>query len=111
MPSMDKEDFEIRLIQNASIGAAALSAFAISFFEEAKKTAGPKLPLMYIILPLVFHLPTARIIASTKKSSGLLKALEKDRTLHLGLQQRMIDIANMTEESLIMAARMRTYLF
>jgi Family of unknown function (DUF6521) len=62
---------EVRLTQNAALGAALEWRFCCGY-NEAHPTRGfAPLPLLFIVLAAVLHEQTAEFIASTQRASGL----------------------------------------
>jgi hypothetical protein len=62
---------EIRLTQNPALGAVLLWRFAGAYAIAHHKQAASPLPLLFIVLPAVWHAPTATHISSTLARSGL----------------------------------------
>lgn len=66
---------EISIVQNAGLGATILWRFAGSYTDKA--LAPVPVPLLFLVLPIVFHKELRGTVASTKSSSGLAKVVEK----------------------------------
>lgn len=80
---------EFRLVQNDTFGATIVWSAVAEYFKVRRRESGIPLPLSMLILPLCYHAPTSKVIASCMPSSGLYMALSKDRTIPAGLQLRM----------------------
>jgi len=103
---------EHRAVQNPALGALLLWRFASGFHEMSGQAAAAPLPQAFIVLPALLHEETAQLLASTLKSSGLRKFVEKFSTsadaktdLLVALNQRCIDMRDLTLESLQLAIR------
>jgi hypothetical protein len=96
--------FESNIVRNTSLGAMALWQFALSFYKQQAKIAGPSLPAMMLALPMVFHEATVNAIAGRTRDGALLKALAADRTITVGLQRRMQGYADRTFRALNLAS-------
>jgi hypothetical protein len=66
---MSKALTELEIIQNPALGAYVIWRFGVSFQSEDGRPAA--LPLAFLVLPLVLHQPTLKMISSTQKASGL----------------------------------------
>lgn len=96
--------FESNLVQNTAFGAVALWQFAASYYKLRAKVEGPSLPAAMLLLPMVFHDATVQAIADRNRDGALLKALAADRTIVVGLQQRVQVHVDRTIRSLAFAA-------
>jgi hypothetical protein len=91
---------EYQLIQNPALGAVCLWLFARRFWLAKDKVEGPSLILGTVVLPVVFHQETVRLLCRRHYDGGLLSARTDDRTLGTGLQQRISDMLPQTFSSL-----------
>ena len=96
--------FELEVIQNTAVGAAALWQFTLTFESSSQTGDSPDLARMMIVLPLVFHHRSVRSLHSKQFKSGLLKALYDSPELILGLQARMEAMYHRTLRSLSLAS-------
>lgn len=60
---------ELEIVQNPAVGAFLLWQFGLAYQTEGGEAA--KLPLLFLVLPLVLHRPTLNVIGTTMKGSGL----------------------------------------
>jgi hypothetical protein len=58
-------------MQNPALGAALLSRFVKAYAEAHPEHRATPLPLLFLVLPAVWHEPTAIHIGSTQQRSGL----------------------------------------
>jgi hypothetical protein len=97
-----RKPIEYEIIQNPVLGAAAITQAIIEYHEA--KDEGMPLTLVMVVLPMVFHKKTIKVIAGmVKVGGGLRRALGKDRTLSVGLQQRMEKMAGLSFTALNIA--------
>lgn len=95
---------EFRLVQNEAFGAIILWTAVSEYFLAKQKESGMPLPISMLVLPLCYHLKTAKTIESCNPSSGIYMALSRDRTIPAGLQSRMEDMADQTFDAIRVAA-------
>jgi len=92
------------LIQNPIVAAIALHGFAVGYNNNAKlfkkQSLYPKLEYMFYVLPIVYNLRAQNVFYS---SYSIGRALEKDHTISLGLQERAIKMIKQTYEGLNIA--------
>jgi len=62
---------EAQNIQNPALGAAVLWRFCCGYVEANPAGDPPRLPLLFLVLPIVLHLATAQFVRSTRPTSGL----------------------------------------
>lgn len=62
---------EAQNIQNPALGAAALWRFCCGYVEAHPVGDSPRLPLLFLVLPIVLHVATAELLRRTRPSSGL----------------------------------------
>jgi hypothetical protein len=96
-------DFERRIVYSATFGASTLWSFVHQYAEAAPKSPAADLPLLYIVLPLVYHRPTARELERTHYDAGLLRALDRVPDLAAQLSERVEDLSPTTRASINMA--------
>lgn len=85
---------EPEIIQNDGIAAVVLWAFINEYC--AYKPVGPSILWLMPLLPMVFHKDTVDSICTRHFDGGILLAFSQDRTLSLGLQERMEAMATQT---------------
>ena len=68
-------DQEIYNVQNPAIGSAVLWRFICGFYQAENKSS--PFPLLFIVLPIIFHEDLCSVINSTQKGKGLNKVSEK----------------------------------
>ncbi|HVU16611.1 MAG TPA: three component ABC system middle component [Candidatus Didemnitutus sp.] len=102
---------EAELVQNAALGAVVLSAFTVEFYDQRRRQAGPPLPYLLPVLPMVMHEETVTSIYRRHFDGGLLLAIAEDRTLTLELQERMETMMPQTMQALNVAfsSKLLTY--
>lgn len=98
-----RTDFETELVRNTAFGAVALWRFTRSWVDQAGREASPPLTALTLVLPMVCHEGTVLAIADRNRDGALLKALVEDRTIAVGLQQRVQSFAPRTFRSLNLA--------
>jgi hypothetical protein len=98
---------EIRAVQNPAIGATLIAAATRGFTEASGVHAGMPLPLAFLVLPIVLHAATYRLVAGTMKKSGLRYFADKfgqaknaQSDLVLAIQRRAVLLRSTTFESL-----------
>ena len=98
---------EVRAIQNPALGAM-LQWRACAAHVAANRTSAPMpLPLLFVVLPVVFHEETSAVLLSTRTQSGLRKFVEKFRLastsktdLVLAVAPRAVKMRPLSMESL-----------
>jgi len=96
-------EFEQSILHNPALGAVLLWQFTAEYFKAKQQNEGPQLPKLLLVLPMTFHLRTTAAIHGMKRSSGLLKALADEPLIRVGLQQRLIDFAECSNSSMLLA--------
>ncbi len=97
-----RKPIEYEIIQNPVLGAAAITQAVIEYREA--RDEGMPLALVMVVLPMVFHKETTELIAGMNKvGGGLRRAIREDRTLSVGLQQRMEKMAELSFTALNLA--------
>jgi hypothetical protein len=93
---------EPAIVQNPALGAYALWKFGLAY--QAREGNQVILPLTFLVLPLVLHLPTLELVIGTNKASGLAlfagKLGEKREDL-LAVHERALALRNLTLESIV----------
>lgn len=92
----------VEIVQNSAFGAQLLSTFGKAYQAEA---LGGLLPLTpyFLVLPIVLHGPTMRVVKSTNLSSGLAKFVAKladEREQLLAVHSRALTMRNLTLQSI-----------
>lgn len=95
--------FEQRIIQNPVLAAECLWHSVHEAHEAFGRADGVSFPLIFIVLPLVFHKQTAKCLAGKTQPGALYKALADDREIPIGLQSRMQSMADRTLQGLSLA--------
>jgi len=98
---------EIRAVQNPAIGATLIAAAARGYSEASEVHAGMPLSLAFLVLPIVLHAATCRLVTGTLKKSGLRYFVDKfgqaknaQSDLVLAIQKRAVSLRPTTFESL-----------
>jgi len=81
--------FEQHIVQNEALGAEALWQAVAEAYESSGRVHGVRLPLIFVVLPIVFHRRSAEVLATRTQPGAVYKALAADRELSIGLQPRM----------------------
>jgi hypothetical protein len=97
---------EIEAIQNPALGATLLWRFTVGFSQSSKSNDPTPIPLLFIVLPIMFHEETAQFITSTRLASGLRAFSDKFSTsavskndLVLAIHDRSLDMRKLTLDS------------
>lgn len=110
---------ETKNIQNPALGALLLWRFTASYESHSQTHEPTPLPLLFIILPILFHEETVGFIETTRVSSGLRAFADKfslssnaKNDFLLTIQKRAIQMRGLTKDSLLhaFAARLLTLL-
>jgi hypothetical protein len=88
--------FEHKLTNNTALASHLIYIAVKECFELNERRAGVEFPLVFMILPLVFHKDTANSLANKRKPGVLIKSLSEKREIPLGLQNRMEGFADLT---------------
>jgi|SRR5208283_1156700 len=98
---------EIRAVQNPAIGATLIASAAKGYSEASGVHSGMPLPLSFLVLPIVLHAATCRLVTGTLKKSGLRYFADKfgqaknaQSDLVLAIQKRAVALRPTTFESL-----------
>ena len=68
---------ETRNVQNPALGGFLIWRFVVGYVAGNEGLRSVPLPLVFVVLPVLFHKETAKFAASTNKSSGLRKFAHK----------------------------------
>lgn len=90
-------------MQNPCLGAVCIWSFVREYWTQKKEREGPFVGIASCVLPLALHRESASALHGRRFSGGLLNALADDRSLTVGLQDRMESMSIQTFESLQMA--------
>jgi len=88
---------ESEIIQNPALGAFLLWKFGRGF--QADESLQATLPLFFLVLPLLLHSQTGRVIESTRRTSGLVlfaAKLGENREDLLAVHERALTLRNLT---------------
>jgi len=101
---------ETRNVQNPALGATLIWQFTVGYSEGSEVKAPTPLPLLFIVLPIIYHQETAAFIKSTLKASGLRAFVNKfDETktsksdLIISIHERARAMQSLTRHSLSLA--------
>ncbi|WP_083831034.1 three component ABC system middle component [Herbaspirillum lusitanum] len=98
---------EVRYVQNPAMGAALVWRFICGYTENHKTSNAVPLPLIFIVLPILFHEATAQFVKSTLKSSGLRAFATKfgesktsKQDVLLGIHERTLRLRGLTRDAM-----------
>jgi hypothetical protein len=91
--------FELDLIQNTGLALEAIWQ-SINAAHIDNNCSGIQFPLVFLILPMVFHQATVEVLAGKQHQATLIRALAENPTITLELQKRMEALADRTLQSL-----------
>jgi len=94
-------DFEVEVVQSTTLGALSLWQTAETHRAECARPI--ELPKLLLVLPIVFHRRSASSVARLQFASGLLKAIDDEPLIVVGLQERVKSNAERTYRSLALA--------
>ncbi|PGR57479.1 three component ABC system middle component [Bacillus cereus] len=86
---------ELYIVQNPALGSILLYSFVEGYLSEAKKESVP-LPLIFIVLPIVFHSETLKFVIPTRSASGLRTLVNKMSDSSASKRDLVFDIHNRT---------------
>lgn len=101
----DAEISPVALVQNPAFGSQLLWSFGRGFQAEHLGEL-PVLTPFFLVLPMVLHGPTMRVIKSTNQKSGLalfVSKLAEERERLFAVHDRAIALRGLTLESLAAA--------
>jgi hypothetical protein len=100
-PPFGRSLTELDLVQNPALGAYVLWQFGLGYQSYVGEAA--KLPMAFLVLPIVLHRPTLELVSSTQKGSGLAlfaaKLAEREENL-LAVHTRALVLRHLTLRSL-----------
>src|ERR1035437_1626205 len=91
------------MVQNPALGAYVIWRFGLGFQSDDSRPSS--LPLVFLVLPLLFHRQTLQVIGSTRKASGLTlfaAKLGEERENLLAVHERARLLRTLTFESLVL---------
>ncbi|MGO4185493.1 three component ABC system middle component [Paenibacillus sp. TAF43_2] len=91
---------EYEVVQNVAIGALALWTFSVEYYKTLEENRGPDLAVSMLVLPLIFNEDFVKKAYRRNFKGGLFNSLNEDKTLFLGMQERMESMASLTLKSL-----------
>lgn len=68
---------EVKAVQNPALGAMLLWRCCVGYSAAHEQAQPAPLPLLFLVLPMLFHKDTAELVMSTQRASGLRKFVEK----------------------------------
>lgn len=83
---------EAQNIQNPALGAAVLWRFCCGYVEAHPDGDSPRLPLLFLVLPIVLHQATAELLQRTRVSSGLRAYAAKFGDSQISKQDLLLQI-------------------
>ena len=107
MPSLDQE---VRNVQNPAFCAAILGSFIQGFYEADLSKQGAPLAYAFLVLPMILHSDTYRLLQTTKPSlrhmaEKFLSAEYWSTDLLLSLNNRALHLRRLTADSLAILFR------
>lgn len=105
MNATEKQLNEVSIIQNPALGAYLLWRFSREYFLTSAKA--PNFLTLFLILPLVLHESTLKVINSTNISSGLSLLSNKlaSQKLLMPIHTRVLSLRLLTLESISLACQ------
>jgi hypothetical protein len=101
-------------VQNPALGGVLLWRFTCGYVDQHKTSNHPPIPLLFIVLPVLFHRETFEVLKSTNRATGLHGFADKfSRTnlaksdVLLGIQTRAASWRSLTWESLRLGIQSR----
>jgi Family of unknown function (DUF6521) len=98
---------EVQAIQNPALGAALIWRFVCGY-SPTSGDRGTPLQLVFVVLPLAFHLRSIAEVAGTQASSGLRKFEQKFENrgdILLAIHPRMLAMRSLSLKSLLIGLR------
>lgn len=92
--------FEQKIIQNTGLSAELIWQVVNEAYEHNRREDGLFLPLVFLVLPLVFHRRTAQLLATKRQPGAIYKVIDEDREVLIGLQARMQALYDRTVQGL-----------
>lgn len=101
---------EVRSVQNPALGATLIWRFIVGYSNQSAGRPQVPLPLAFMVLPIVLHEETCKVLRSTQSDSGLFAFADKfsrsdslRADLLLSIQPRIDQFKKLTWESLQVA--------
>jgi hypothetical protein len=91
---------EYDIVQNSGLCAMTLHQFVSVYISAHAERSEPPLPLCLCILPIALHDETSSLLCNRRPDGGLFNARAEDRTLGIGLQERIMDMNEISLEAL-----------
>lgn len=91
--------FEQRIIQNTGFATELIHLVVSDVYRINEERAGLPFPLVFLILPLLFHKRTVESLKNKKRTGAIFKAIEENREIPVGLQKRMESCYEQTLEA------------
>lgn len=83
---------EAQNVQNPALGAAVLWRFCCGYSDAHPSSEPPRLPLLFLVLPIVLHQATAELLRRTRVSSGLRAFAAKFGDVAVSKQDLLLQI-------------------
>ena len=83
---------EAQNVQNPALGAAVLWRFCCGYSDAHPVSEPPRLPLLFLVLPIVLHQATAELLRRTRVSSGLRAFAAKFGEVAVSKQDLLLQI-------------------
>jgi hypothetical protein len=83
---------EAQNIQNPALGAAVLWRFCCGYIEAHPEGDFARLPLLFLVLPIVLHQATVELLRRTRRSSGLRAFASKFGDSQISKQDLLLQI-------------------
>jgi len=99
---------ELEIVQNPALGGYTLWRFGVGFQSEDGRPAA--LPLAFLVLPLLLHQPTLKMITSTQRASGLAlfaAKLGQERENLFAVHERALALRRLSLQSIAMGVNNR----
>jgi hypothetical protein len=105
---------EVNNVQNPALGAGLLWRFSCGYVGAHKTSEPVPLPLLFLVLPILFHEQTSEFVKNTQKASGMRAFTAKfgesktsKQDLLLAIHDRAIRFRALTTDSLQLALATR----
>ncbi len=105
---------ETQRVQNSALGAVLIWRYTAGWTKHNKENAHPTLPLLFLVLPILFHRDTWEILKSTQRQTGLhgfaekfSKSNSRKSDVLMGVQSRAVSWRKLTWECVQLGVRAR----
>jgi len=88
--------FEQRIVQSPVLAAEAIWTAAVAFLQARDGLEGMPLGAAFLVLPIVFHRPSAEALSTKNLQGALHRALAENREMPVLLQARVESMADNT---------------